>query len=99
MALLQDKIVVITGASRGIGRATALASAKQGAHLVLHYLGDAATTTEVESLKKEIEALGRDAIAVPGDISDAAVSVKVCLICALLYFGERLILCPFFECM
>lgn len=77
MALLQDKVVVITGSSRGIGRATAVECARQGAHLVLHYFGDEITTFEVESLRKEIEDLGRKASAIPGDIADDKVSLAV----------------------
>jgi len=77
MALLQDKIVVITGSSRGIGRATALECAKQGAHLVLHYLGDSETTAEVTSLASQIEVLGRKTVVVPGDISDDTISTTV----------------------
>lgn len=77
MALLQDKVVVITGSSRGIGRGVAVECARQGANIVLHYLGDQATTLEVEVLKKEVEELGRKAVAVPGDISDDTVSTAV----------------------
>jgi L-rhamnose 1-dehydrogenase len=79
MSLLASPIVVITGSSRGIGRACALSFAKHGASgLVLHYLGDEATTLEVESLKKEVEQnKGVKAIAVAGDIGDASTSEKV----------------------
>jgi L-rhamnose 1-dehydrogenase len=78
MTLLASPIVVITGSSRGIGRACAVSFAKHGASgLVLHYLGDEATTVEVESLKKEIEASGVKAITVAGDIGDASTSAKV----------------------
>ena len=37
MASLANKTALVTGASRGIGRATALALAKAGAHLIVHY--------------------------------------------------------------
>ena len=57
MPLLESKVVCITGASRGIGRATASECARQGAvGLVLHYLGDNETTKEAIELKREIEA-------------------------------------------
>jgi len=102
MNLLQDKVVVVTGSSRGIGRATALDCARHGAHLVLHYLGDQATQDEVESLGKEITGLGsgRKSIAVPGDISDEATAQKIVDL-AVLEFGRIDVLvsnagiCPF----
>ncbi|TKY86751.1 hypothetical protein EX895_004391 [Sporisorium graminicola] len=76
--LLPGKIVAITGASRGIGRACALACAAHGAKgIVIHYLGDADTTTEAHSLQTELSALGADAILVSGDISDAAVGQSI----------------------
>lgn len=77
--LLSNKVVCITGASRGIGRACAVESANQGATgLVLHYLGDKETETEAHELKTEIETRfpnARVAI-VPGDIADPATATK-----------------------
>ena len=61
--LLTDKVAIVTGASRGIGRCTALALAKQGADLVV-----AARSLEpLQELVAEIEAMGRKALAVTGD--------------------------------
>jgi len=67
--LLQGKTVLITGASSGIGRAAAIAAARHGADVALNYLGDPAGA---ESAVREIEALGRRALAVPGDVADPA---------------------------
>ncbi|OCH96141.1 NAD(P)-binding protein [Obba rivulosa] len=79
MSLLQGKVVCITGASRGIGRACAIESAKQGANcLILHFFGDAETQAEVDTLKNEIEAnYSARVVAVPGDIADAATSRNI----------------------
>ncbi|KAL1761012.1 hypothetical protein FB107DRAFT_286615 [Schizophyllum commune] len=79
VSLAANKIVCITGASRGIGRGCALAFAQHGAKgFILHYLGDKATEEEVQSLKKEIESSeGKRCVTVPGDISDPATSAKV----------------------
>lgn len=78
--LLANKVVCITGASRGIGRACALECAKHGATgLVLHYYGDEATTKEMNALKEEIESLHTHAkvLGVPGDIALRETSQKV----------------------
>jgi 3-oxoacyl-[acyl-carrier protein] reductase len=62
---LENKIAVITGSGRGIGRAIALQLAKAGANIVVSDI-DAETSAGVVA---EIEAIGRDAISVTGDIS------------------------------
>jgi NAD(P)-dependent dehydrogenase (short-subunit alcohol dehydrogenase family) len=62
---IQGKIAVVTGAASGIGRATAVALAKEGADLVLADVND----DRLEQVRKEIAALGRNGIAVHTDVS------------------------------
>ncbi|MFN8449518.1 MAG: SDR family NAD(P)-dependent oxidoreductase [Anaerolineae bacterium] len=62
---LEDRVAVVTGASRGIGRATALALAKEGAHVVI----TARTEADLLSLADEIGELRRDALPVVADVS------------------------------
>ncbi len=66
--LLQGQRILITGASRGIGRATAIECAKHGADIGLNVFKDPEATA---SLVKEIEALGRKAVVFDGDVADA----------------------------
>ena len=68
MSLLADKVAVVTGAGRGIGRAVALAYARMGADVAC------VSRTEENSAKAavEVEALGRRAWAVAVDVSDTA---------------------------
>ncbi|GAB4360540.1 MAG: 3-oxoacyl-[acyl-carrier-protein] reductase [Cyanophyceae cyanobacterium] len=66
--LLIDQVAVITGASRGIGRATAIALAAEGAKVVINY---AASSAAAESLVAEITEQGGHAIAVKADVSKA----------------------------
>lgn len=65
---LQGKVAVVTGASRGIGRYSALALAKEGVHIV----ATARTEAELKSLVKECEELGVQAIAIPADATKEA---------------------------
>jgi NAD(P)-dependent dehydrogenase (short-subunit alcohol dehydrogenase family) len=63
---LADRIVLVTGASRGIGRATALALARAGAHVV----AVARTVGGLEELDDAIRAIGGAATLVPLDVKD-----------------------------
>lgn len=65
--MFKGKTAVVTGASRGIGKAIALRLAKEGANIVLNYRKSA---DAVKDVIKEIEELGAKAIAVQGDVSD-----------------------------
>jgi NAD(P)-dependent dehydrogenase (short-subunit alcohol dehydrogenase family) len=65
---VSDQVVVIAGASTGIGRATALAFAARGAEVVCAARGEQALDTLVEQIRAD----GGSAIAVPTDIADAA---------------------------
>lgn len=65
--LLENKVVLITGASRGIGRATAIEAARQGAHVAINTFKDADAAAQVVA---EVEALGRRALAVDGDVAE-----------------------------
>lgn len=64
--LLENKVVLITGASRGIGRATAIEAARQGADVAINTFRDDAVAAEVVA---EIEALGRKAVVFDADVA------------------------------
>ncbi len=64
---LKDKIVFITGADSGIGKAAAILLAKEGAKIAIVYLNEHEDAADTKSL---IEKYGSECILIPGDISD-----------------------------
>ena len=68
MGNYKDKVIVITGASGGVGRATAHAFAAEGAKVVLLARGK----EQLEVTQREVEALGGIALRIPTDVSDPA---------------------------
>jgi 3-oxoacyl-[acyl-carrier protein] reductase len=81
---LTGKAAIVTGGSRGIGRAIALRLAEQGADVCISYKG---RTDAAEATRSEIEGLGRRALAVQGDATDPA-SAEAVVKAALDAFGK-----------
>jgi NAD(P)-dependent dehydrogenase (short-subunit alcohol dehydrogenase family) len=73
LMMLQDKVVVVAGIGPGLGRSIALASAREGADVVLA----ARTAPRLDEVAKEVAALGRRALAVPTDVSDAQAAQRL----------------------
>ena len=81
--LLKDKVAVVTGGGRGIGRAIALAYAQEGANLVL-----ASRSLEaLEETRNALTPLGREVLVVQTDIRDAD-SVQALATRTLAHFGH-----------
>lgn len=65
---LRDKAAIITGGDSGIGRAVAIAYAREGADVLISYLDE---HEDAQDTARFVEAAGRKAVLVPGDIQDA----------------------------
>jgi 3-oxoacyl-[acyl-carrier protein] reductase len=73
--LLEGKVAIVTGASRGIGRAVAIALAKVGAKIVINYAGNVVAAEEVKTI---IQAAGGQAMLVQADVAnDEAVTAMI----------------------
>ncbi len=70
---LTGKVALVTGGSRGIGRAAALALGKQGAHVVINYVSSEASAREVA---EQIQAAGGKAEIVQFDVANAEAAEK-----------------------
>lgn len=70
---LKDKVILVTGAARGIGKSIALALASQGAHVVFNYRGDEA---KAMALKEELEKTGGKATGLKFDVTDYEAMTK-----------------------
>lgn len=64
---LRNKVALITGGDSGIGRAVAIAFAKEGADIAIVYLNE---HKDAEETQKRVEQLGRNCVAIAGDIGD-----------------------------
>jgi 3-oxoacyl-[acyl-carrier protein] reductase len=74
MGSLENKTALVTGASSGIGRATALALAAAGARVLVHY---GRSSREAQSVVAEIQSKGGGAVAVAGDLEAADGAVRL----------------------
>jgi 3-oxoacyl-[acyl-carrier protein] reductase len=80
----KNKVVIVTGASRGIGKAIALEFAKEGANVVVNYVK---SEEEANVIVNKIKSLGSKAIAIKCDVSDEK-QVKKMIDMTLKTFGK-----------
>lgn len=67
MTSLEGKVALVTGASQGLGRALALAYAREGAKLVINARGEGS----IRPVAEEVEALGAEVLAIPADVANS----------------------------
>jgi L-rhamnose 1-dehydrogenase len=102
--LLKDKCVIVTGGSRGIGAGISRAMAQAGADVVINYFSEndaeLGQTDGIEAVLADIEASGRRAIAIEGNVADPNTGQKI-VDAAVAEFGKVDVLssnagiCPF----
>jgi short-subunit dehydrogenase len=80
---LTDQVIIITGASSGIGAATALACAKAGMNVVIN----ARRVERLQQVAQQVQSLGRGAELVPGDVTEPGISQRM-LDAAINRFGR-----------
>ena len=68
LARLTDRVALITGGDSGIGRAVAIAFAREGAHVALSYLPE--EETDAQETRRWVEEAGRRVLLLPGDIQN-----------------------------
>ncbi|PDZ94527.1 beta-ketoacyl-ACP reductase, partial [Bacillus cereus] len=66
---LEHKVAIVTGASRGIGKAIALELARNGADVVINYSGN---EEAAKNVAKEVEQLGRKALVIKANVAVAS---------------------------
>jgi NAD(P)-dependent dehydrogenase (short-subunit alcohol dehydrogenase family) len=71
---LKDRVALITGGDSGIGRAVALAFAREGAHVAIAYLDE---HEDAQETRRVVEAAGRQALLFPGDLGEDAHCARV----------------------
>ena len=71
---LDGKVALVTGGSRGIGKAIALALASAGADVAINYAGN---ITAAQAVADEVTAMGRKAILVQGDVANTVVAMEI----------------------
>src|SRR5262245_45568662 len=64
---LKGKIAIVTGGDSGIGKAVAIAYAKEGANIAISYLSE---HEDANDTRRQIEKTGRECLLFPGDIGD-----------------------------
>jgi NAD(P)-dependent dehydrogenase (short-subunit alcohol dehydrogenase family) len=81
--MLEGKVALITGASKGLGRALALACAREGARVVIN----ARSEESIRPVAEEVESSGAEALALAADVSESA-DVEMMVSAAVERFGR-----------
>jgi 3-oxoacyl-[acyl-carrier protein] reductase len=74
---LKDRVAIVTGSSQGIGKAIAIALAKEGAKVVTNNRRPGAEGGDAETVAKEIKAMGGEAVPFYGSVAEFAVAEKI----------------------